>query len=76
MTAKVVVVTAPDDVLIDGFRLLLVDLNAEQTKIISDSLLNLKSQHDIITYLWSSNHDTDWLLDKKIQKQSNHIQRR
>jgi hypothetical protein len=65
MTAKVVVVTAPDDVLIDGFRLLLIDLDAEQTKIISDSLLNLKSQHDIITYLWSSDHDTDWLLDKK-----------
>ena len=43
MTDKVLVVTPPDDVLIDGFRLLLVDLDADQTKIISNNLLNLVS---------------------------------
>jgi hypothetical protein len=67
MTDKVLVVTPPDDVLIDGFRLLLVDLDADQTKIISNNLLNLVSNLTVITYLWTTNDNTSWLLDKKIK---------
>ena len=67
MTDRVLIVTPPDDVLIDGFRLLLVDLNVEQTKTISDSLLNTHSKSTIITYLWTNKDNTDWLLDKKIK---------
>jgi hypothetical protein len=67
MTDKVLVVTPPDDVLIDGFRLLLVDLNVDQTKTISDSLLNISSNSTVITYLWTTKDSTDWLLDKKIK---------
>jgi hypothetical protein len=65
MTGKVLVVTTPDDVMIDGFRLLLVDLDADQTKTISDSLLKILSDTSVITYMWGSNDDSYWLLDKK-----------
>jgi hypothetical protein len=64
MTEKVLVVTPPDDVMLDGFRLLLVDLNADQTKTVSNSLLNISSDITIITYLWKSKDSVDWLLDK------------
>lgn len=67
MTDKVLIVTPPDDILIDGFRLLLVDLNNDQTKIISDCLLNISSKLTVITYLWTTNDNTNWLLDKKIR---------
>jgi hypothetical protein len=65
MTEKVLIVTQPDDVVLDGFRLLLVDLDSEQTKIISDVLLEIKSPATIIAYMWGSNDDSYWLLDKK-----------
>ena len=65
MTGKVLVVTTPDDVMLDGFRLLLVDLDADQTKTISDSLLKISSDTSVITYMWGSNDDSYWLLDKK-----------
>ena len=67
MTGKVLVVTTPDDVVLDGFRLLLVDLDADQTKTVSDCLLKISSDITVITYLWASNDDVDWLLDKKIK---------
>ena len=65
MTGKVLVVTTPDDVMIDGFRLLLVDLDADQSKTISDSLLKISSDTSVITYMWGYNDDSYWLLDKK-----------
>ena len=67
MTGKVLVVTPPDDVMLDGFRLLLVDLDADQTKTVSDSLLKISSDTLVITYLWNTNDSIDWLLDKKIK---------
>jgi len=67
MTGKVLVVTTPDDVMIDGFRLLLVDLDADQTKTISDSLLKISSDTSVITYMWGSNDDSYWLLDNKVK---------
>jgi len=67
MTGKVLVVTPPDDVVLDGFRLLLVDLDADQTKTVSDCLLKISSVTPVITYLWGANDNVDWLLDKKIK---------
>lgn len=68
MTSSVVLVTPPDDTTADGFRLLLVDLDVVQTKIISDCLLQLNSRAMVITYLWDHNsHDVSWLLDKKLK---------
>jgi hypothetical protein len=64
MTDKVVVVTSPDDVLIDGYRILIVGLTSEQSKVISDALLSIDYDANVILYIWESG-DSDWLLDKK-----------
>ena len=67
MTDKVLLVTAPDDVLIDGIRILLVDIVPEQQQIISDALTQLDNSPDIVVYVWNSDNDTSWLLDKKLK---------
>jgi hypothetical protein len=65
MADKVLVVTSPDDVLIDGYRLLVVDLDTEQSKLLSDTLLNISYNNNIILYVWNTGDNIDWLLDKK-----------
>lgn len=67
MTNKVLLVTAPDDVLVDGIRILLVDIVPEHQQIISDALTLLDNSPDIIVYVWNSANDTAWLLDKKLK---------
>lgn len=66
MTDKVIVVTAPDDVLLDGIRLLLVNLNQEQGKCISDALMAFQNSNIVITYVWNQ-ESVNWLLDKKLK---------
>lgn len=65
MTNQVIVVTDPDDTLIDGFRLATVDLTSEQSKLISDILLDLNFSDTVILYSWKIGENTQWLLDKK-----------
>ena len=65
MTDKVLIATSPDDVLVDGFRLLLVDLDSNQTKVLSDTLLSLKLETTVIVYLWAGTDPISWLLDKR-----------
>lgn len=65
MSDKVIVATAPDDVLIDAFRLLLVDLDSVQSKTISDALLELSLDTSVVVYLWKSTDPMSWLLDKR-----------
>jgi len=65
MTDKVLIATSPDDVLIDGFRLLLVDLDSTQTKVLSDTLLSLQLNTPVIVYLWAGTDPVSWLLDKR-----------
>jgi hypothetical protein len=65
MSNKVLLVTPSDDVLLDGIRILLVDLIPEQQQIISDALTQLVSIPNIILYVWNSTNDINWLLDKK-----------
>jgi hypothetical protein len=62
---NIIVVTPPDDIHHDGFRLLLVDLIPDQFQIVSDSLLNLKSLPNVVVYSWNSNDLDEWLLQKK-----------
>lgn len=62
---NIIVVTPPDDIHHDGFRLLLVDLSPDQFQIVSDSLLNLKSLPNVVVYSWNSNDLDEWLLQKK-----------
>jgi hypothetical protein len=67
MTDKVLLVTAPDDVLVDGIRILLVDIVPEQQQIISDALTQLDISPDMIVYIWNSTNSIEWLLDKKLK---------
>ena len=66
---NILVVTPPDDIHTDGFRLLLVDLTPDQSHIVSDSLLQLKSLPSVVVYSWKSDDLDEWLLQKKTQKQ-------
>lgn len=67
MTDKVLLVTPPDDVLVEGIRILLVDLIPEQQQIISDALTQLESIPNVILYIWNNTNDSNWLLDKKFK---------
>jgi len=64
MTNKVSLVTDPDDVLEDSFRILLVGLNQTQTSIISDSLHKTAEMPNVVIYIWN-NESLEWLFDKK-----------
>lgn len=66
MTDKIVVVTPPDDVLIDGFRILLVDFSESQASFFSQFLLSCENpKQTIITYHWRCHQDYSWVIDKK-----------
>jgi len=64
MADKVIVVTSPDDVLIDASRILVAGLNPEQSKIFSDALLDIPYSGNVVLYLWEGS-EVAWLLDKK-----------
>lgn len=65
MLEQVLIVTEPDDTLLDGYRILLADLTPEQSQIVSSCLLNILLSKRIILYSWNSSNTVDWLLDKK-----------
>jgi len=64
MNEKIILVTPPDDILLDGVRILLVDLTAEQNQIVSDALKAVNNQSTVV-YVWNINQNIDWVLDKK-----------
>jgi hypothetical protein len=64
MTDKILVVTEPDDTLLQGIRILHVQLSQEQSTIVSNALLQTTLPHTIINYVWKMGDRIDWLLDK------------
>ena len=64
MTDRITIVTTPDDILIDGIRILLVNLTDDQSYCVSTALKQSNVKNDIIVYL-SNNIDWDWIIDKK-----------
>lgn len=66
MHSQTLVVTPPDDVLLDGIRFLLFDLTPEQTQIVSDSLRDIDYQERIILYHCDASN-SNWLFDKKLK---------
>lgn len=64
MTDRILVVTPPDDTLLQGIRITHVQLTEEQSSIISSALLQTKLPHTIINYVWKMGNRVDWLLDK------------
>jgi hypothetical protein len=69
MTDKVVLVTYPDDVLDEAVRILLVDLNEDQSNIVSQSLTELESIPLVVAYSWRIGDSIDWLIDKTHKSQ-------
>lgn len=67
MTDKILIITPPDDILLDGIRILHVDLTDEQSQLVSSALLSFNIQNTIINYVWKINNPIDWLFDKKIK---------
>ena len=67
MSDQVIVVTPPDDILIEANRILLFDPTVEQTQLISQSLASLEFDVTVIFYIWRSGDDLDWLLDKALK---------
>ena len=70
MNSKVILVTDPDDIAYDGVRLLLVNLTADQTQLLSTALSKINNLPMIVLYIWN-NTSSDWLFDKK--HKSHHI---
>ena len=64
MTDKILVITSPDDTLLDGIRVLHVQLTEEQRQIVSLAMLNSTIPHNIINYVWNMGDPISWLLDK------------
>ncbi len=65
MTEQVLIVTDPDETLLDGYRILLADLTHEQSQVVSASLLNISLSDRVVLYSWNSSNNIEWLLDKK-----------
>jgi hypothetical protein len=69
MTNQITLVSAPDDVLHDAVRLLLVDLTQEQTQAISEALMSIEDIPATVIYVLSSQDSASWLIDKKLKSQ-------
>lgn len=64
MSDRILVITPPDDILLQGIRILHVELTEEQSSIISAALLNTTLPHTIVNYVWKMGNPVSWLLDK------------
>lgn len=67
MTAKVTVVTPPDDIICDAKRILLFDPTIDQTQFISDCLMKCSFDSDVVFYIWRFGESLDWLYDKMLK---------
>ena len=65
MSDRILVVTAPDDTILDGIRILHVNLSEEQRQIVSNAMLSSEVSNTIINYVWNMGDPISWLLDKK-----------
>jgi hypothetical protein len=67
MSDKILVVTPPDDTVINGIRILHVELNEEQSMIVSSALMNSNTQHTVVNYVWKMGDSVEWLMDKVLK---------
>jgi hypothetical protein len=64
MTDRILVVTPPDDTLLDGIRITHVNLTEDQSSIVSSALMKSDLPHTMINYVWKMGDKVDWFLDK------------
>lgn len=62
--SSVFIITPPDDILKESFRILCIDLTIEQGHEISKAVTDLEYESNISIYVWKSGDPIDWLLDK------------
>ena len=48
MSDRILIVTPPDDILLQGIRILHVNLDEEQSTVVSNALMQSSSPHNII----------------------------
>jgi hypothetical protein len=65
MTNQITLVSPPDDVLHDAIRILLVELDQDQTQLVSEAFLTFESVPPTVLYVWRMGNPIEWLLDKK-----------
>ena len=65
MTAKILVITPPDDTVLQGLRITHVNLTNEQTAIVSQAILQNNLSHNVINYVWHIGNPISWLLQMK-----------
>jgi hypothetical protein len=66
MTASsAIIITPPDDVLLDCVRLLCIDLDHNQSQLVSSSITDIDYTGTVGIYIWNSSDPIEWLLDKK-----------
>jgi len=64
MSDRILVVTPPDDTLLQGIRVTHVDLTEDQSSIVSNALLQTTLSLTIINYVWKMGNPVECLLDK------------
>lgn len=58
------IITPPDDIIKEGFRIVCVDLTVEQSREISTAVTDLEYEGCISIYVWKSGDPISWILDK------------
>ena len=64
MTDKILVITAPDDILQSGIRIAHINLTQPQSQSISQALMQSTLPHTVINYVWNQGDSKLWLFDK------------
>lgn len=66
---QMLLVSSPDDVALEGVRLLMVGLTPEQSNIVSTSLTTIETTPRVVVYVWNEHDSMDWLTDKIYKSQ-------
>jgi hypothetical protein len=64
---RILVVTPPDDTLLQGIRIVHVELTEEHSSIVSNALMQSTLPHTIINYVWRMGDSVAWLMDKIVK---------
>ena len=67
MSDRILVVTPPDDTLLQGIRIVHVELTEEHSSIVSNALMQTTLPHTIINYVWKMGDSIAWLMDKIVK---------
>jgi hypothetical protein len=67
VTDRILVITAPDDTLLQAIRVSHVNLTEEQSQIVSSALLQTSIPHTVVNYVWKMGDSIEWFMDKIVK---------